>query len=102
MYGILFDQTYINMVIFGLIVFFIMFLWRKITVMEGNMFILEKRVDMMKKSDRKDSINKNFESLDKKPLIHCALYGQFNQSDVPPRKKWVYYYSLLIVSLLNS
>jgi hypothetical protein len=64
MYGILFDQTYINMVIFGLIVFFIMFLWRKITVMEGNMFILEKRVDMMKKSDRKDSINKNFESAD--------------------------------------
>jgi len=64
MYGILFDQTYINMVIFGLIVFFIMFLWRKITVMEGNMFILEKRVDMMKKSDRKDSINKSFESAD--------------------------------------
>ena len=32
--------------------------------MEGNMFILEKRVDMMKKSDRKDSINKNFESAD--------------------------------------
>lgn len=64
MYGILFDQTYINMIIFGLIAFFIMFLWRKITVMEGNIFILEKRVDMMKKSDRKDSINKNFESAD--------------------------------------
>jgi hypothetical protein len=64
MYGILFDQTYINMVIFGLIVFFIMFLWRKLTVMEGNVFILEKRVDMMKKSDRKDSINKSFESAD--------------------------------------
>ena len=64
MYGILFDQTYINMIIFGLIIFFIMFLWRKLTVIEGNIFILEKRVDMMKKSDRKDSINKNFESAD--------------------------------------
>ena len=64
MYGILFDQTYINMIIFGLIIFFIMFLWRKLTVIEGNIFILEKRVDMMKKSDRKDSINKNFEAAD--------------------------------------
>ena len=64
MYGILFDQTYINMIIFGLIIFFIMFLWRKLTVIEGNIFILEKRVYMMKKSDRKDSINKNFEAAD--------------------------------------
>lgn len=64
MYGFLFDQTYINMVIIGLIIFLIMFLWRKITVIEGSLFILEKRVDMIKKSDRKDSINKNFESAD--------------------------------------
>lgn len=64
MYGFLFDQTYITMAIFGLLIFLIMFLWRKITIIEGNIFILEKRVDTIKKTDRIDSINKNIEKAD--------------------------------------
>lgn len=64
MYGFLFDQTYITMAIFGLLIFLIMFLWRKITIIEGHIFILEKRVDTIKKADRIDSINKNIESAD--------------------------------------
>jgi len=64
MYGFLFDQTYITMAIFGLLIFLIMFLWRKITIIEGHIFILEKRVDTIKKTDRIDSINKNIESAD--------------------------------------
>ena len=38
----------------------------------------------------------NYDSIDRKPLIHCALYGQFNQSDLPPRKKWVFLGSELL------
>jgi hypothetical protein len=64
MYGFLFDQTYITMAIFGLLIFLIMFLWRKITIIEGHIFILEKRVDTIKKANRIDSINKNIESAD--------------------------------------
>jgi len=64
MYGYLFDQAYITMAIFGLLIFLIMFLWRKITIIEGHIFILEKRVDTIKKADRIDSINKNIESAD--------------------------------------
>ena len=64
MYGFLFDQTYITMAIFGLLIFLIMFLWRKITIIEGHIFILEKRVDTIKKTDRIDSINKNMEKAD--------------------------------------
>jgi hypothetical protein len=64
MYGFLFDQAYITMAIFGLLIFLIMFLWRKITIIEGHIFILEKRVDTIKKADRIDSINKNIESAD--------------------------------------
>jgi len=64
MYGFLFDQTYITMAIFGLLIFLIMFLWRKITIIEGHIFILEKRVDTIKKTDRIDSINKNIEKAD--------------------------------------
>lgn len=52
------------MAIFGLLIFLIMFLWRKITIIEGHIFILEKRVDTIKKTDRIDSINKNIEKAD--------------------------------------
>jgi hypothetical protein len=64
MYGVLFDQTYITMAVFGLLIFLIMFLWRKLTIIEGGLFILEKRVDVIKKTDRLETINKNMESAD--------------------------------------
>jgi hypothetical protein len=64
MYGVLFDQTYITMAVFALLIFLIMFLWRKITIIEGGLFILEKRVDVIKKTDRLETINKNIESAD--------------------------------------
>jgi hypothetical protein len=38
-----------------------MFLWRKIIILEGNFFILEKRVNLIKKDVREDSISKNIE-----------------------------------------
>ena len=41
-----------------------MFLWRKITIIEGNYFILEKRVDMFKKTEREHLISKNIEKAD--------------------------------------
>ena len=64
MYGFLFDQTYINLIIMGFFLFLIMFLWRKITIIEGNYFILEKRVDMIKKTSRDSLISKNMEKAD--------------------------------------
>ena len=64
MYGFLFDQTYINLIIMGFFLFLIMFLWRKITIIEGNYFILEKRVDMIKKTCRDSLISKNMEKAD--------------------------------------
>jgi len=64
MYGFLFDQTYINLIILGFFLFLIMFLWRKITIIEGNYFILEKRVDMFKKTEREHLISKNIEKAD--------------------------------------
>ena len=64
MYGFLFDQTYINLIIMGFFLFLIMFLWRKITIIEGNYFILEKRVDMIKKTCRDSLISKNMERAD--------------------------------------
>ena len=64
MYGFLFDQTYINLIILGFFLFLIMFLWRKITIIEGNYFILEKRVDMIKKTCRDSLISKNMEKAD--------------------------------------
>jgi hypothetical protein len=64
MYGFLIDQTYINLILLGFFLFIIMFLWRKITIIEGNYFILEKRVDMFKKSERDSLISKNIEKAD--------------------------------------
>jgi hypothetical protein len=64
MYRFLFDQTYISMAVYALLIFLIMFLWRKITILEGSFFILEKRVNVIKKTDRLDTINKNIEGAD--------------------------------------
>jgi hypothetical protein len=61
MYSFIFDQTYINLMILIMIVFLVMFLWRKIIILEGNFFILEKRVNLIKKDVREDSISKNIE-----------------------------------------
>jgi len=64
MYSFIFDQTYINLLILIMIVFLVMFLWRKIIILEGNFFILEKRVNLIKKDIREDSISKNIEKSD--------------------------------------
>ena len=62
MYSFLFDQTYINLLILIVIVSLVMFLWRKLIILEGNFFILEKRVNIIKKDFREDSIAKNIEA----------------------------------------
>jgi hypothetical protein len=41
-----------------------MFLWRKVIILEGNFFVLEKRVNLIKKDVREDSIAKNIEKSD--------------------------------------
>jgi len=64
MYSFIFDQTYINLMILIMIVFLVMFLWRKIIILEGNFFILEKRVNLIKKDIREDSISKSVEKSD--------------------------------------
>ena len=61
MYSFIFDQTYINLMILIMIVFLVMFLWRKIIILEGNFFILEKRVNLIKRDVREESFSKNFE-----------------------------------------
>lgn len=64
MYSFLFNQTYISIFVIALLVFLIMFLWRKLTILEGNYFLLEKRVNIMKKEDRADQLSKNLEKSD--------------------------------------
>lgn len=64
MYSFLFNQTYISIFVIALLVFLIMFLWRKITILEGNYFLLEKRVNIMKKEDRTEKLSKNLEKSD--------------------------------------
>ena len=64
MYSFIFDQTYINLAVLIVIVFLVMFLWRKVIILEGNFFILEKRVNLIKKDSREDSISKSIEKSD--------------------------------------
>ena len=61
MYEYLFDQTYINLFVLALLLFLVMFLWRKVTIIEGNYFLLEKRVNIIKKEGREDLLAKNME-----------------------------------------
>lgn len=61
-YSILTNPTYISIVLLLLLVFLVLFLWRKIMILEGNYFILEKRLNLMKKDVREVYMtNKSFE-----------------------------------------
>ena len=64
MYSFLFNQTYISIFVIALLMFLIMFLWRKLTILEGNYFLLEKRVNIIKKEDRTEQLSKNLENSD--------------------------------------
>lgn len=61
MYDFLFNPLYMNLFILALLIFLVFFLWRKLTILEGNFFILEKRVNLIKKENRESSVAKNLE-----------------------------------------
>ncbi len=72
------DQTYINLFVLVSIVVLVMFLWRKLIILEGNFFILEKRVNLIKKDAREDSISKNMEKSD---IIMNEIFKDFSPSN---------------------
>ena len=74
MYSFLLDQTYINLLILLAIVVLLMFLWRKLSILEGNFFVLEKRVNLLKKDAREDSIAKN---IDKADIIMNEIFKDY-------------------------
>ena len=78
MYSFLFDQTYINLLILVIIVSLVMFLWRKLIILEGNFFVLEKRVNLIKKDAREDSISRNIEKSD---VIMNEIFKDFSPSN---------------------
>lgn len=78
MYSFIFDQTYINLFILVIIVSIVMFLWRKLIILEGNFFVLEKRVNLIKKDAREDSIAKNIEKSD---IIMNEIFKDFTPSN---------------------
>ena len=59
MYSFLFNQTYITIFVVALLIFLIMFLWIKLTILEGNYYLLEKRVNIIKKDERAEQLSKN-------------------------------------------
>lgn len=78
MYSFLFDQTYLNLFILVIIVSLVMFLWRKLIILEGNFFVLEKRVNLIKKDAREDSISRNIEKSD---TIMNEIFNDFSSSN---------------------
>jgi hypothetical protein len=55
-----------------------MFLWRKLIILEGNFFVLEKRVNLIKKDAREDSISRNIEKSD---TIMNEIFKDFSSSN---------------------
>ena len=64
MYSFLFNQTYLTIFVIAILIFLLMFLWRKLTILEGNYYLLEKRVNIMKKEERNEQLSKNIEKAD--------------------------------------
>ena len=84
MYSFLFDQTYLNLLILVIIVTLVMFLWRKLIILEGNFFVLEKRVNLIKKDAREDSISRNIEKSD---TIMNEIFKDFSPSNACKQSK---------------
>lgn len=84
MYSFLFDQTYINLLILVIIVSLVMFLWRKLIILEGNFFVLEKRVNLIKKDAREDSISRNIEKSD---VIMNEIFNDYYPSNACKQSK---------------
>lgn len=61
MYNFLFNPQYMTLLVLALVLFLVMFLWRKMTILEGNFFILEKRVNLIKKESKDTNVVKNIE-----------------------------------------
>jgi len=78
MYSFLLDQTYVNLLILVVIVVLLMFLWRKLSILEGNFFVLEKRVNLLKKDAREDSIARN---IDKADIIMNEIFNNYSPSN---------------------
>jgi hypothetical protein len=55
-----------------------MFLWRKLIILEGNFFVLEKRVNLIKKDAREDSISRNIEKSD---VVMNEIFKDFSPSN---------------------
>jgi hypothetical protein len=55
-----------------------MFLWRKLSILEGNFFVLEKRVNLLKKDAREDSIARN---IDKADIIMNEIFNNYSPSN---------------------
>lgn len=61
MYSFIFNPQYMSLLVLALVLFLVMFLWRKLTILEGNFYILEKRINLMKKETKEATIAKNIE-----------------------------------------
>jgi hypothetical protein len=78
MYSFMLDQSYITLFLLVIIVAIVMFLWRKLIILEGNFFVLEKRVNLIKKDAREDNIAKN---IDKADIIMNEIFKDFSPSN---------------------
>ncbi len=72
MYSFLFDTTYMTLIVLALLIFLVLFLWRKLTILEGNFYILEKRVNLMKKEGRETKIAK---SIERSNVVMNEIFG---------------------------
>ena len=79
MYSFLFESTYMTLIVLALLIFLVLFLWRKLTVLEGNFYILEKRVNLMKKENRETKLAK---SIERSNIVMNEIFGDAVPSDV--------------------
>lgn len=78
-FSIFSNPTYINIAILCILVFLVLFLWRKLTILEGNFFILEKRVNLIKKDSREKACNRKFENAN---LVMNEIFNNMVSEDI--------------------
>jgi len=93
-YSLFSNPAFINILILALLIFLILFLWRKIMILEGNLFILDKRVNLLKKDNRvasipgniqkaNESMNEIFGGVEQPCATSCCFVAQVQEPEMP-------------------
>jgi len=81
-FEILKNPIYTYLFILTLVIFLVIFIWRKLTILESNFYILEKRVNLMKDSSRQNNNITPGNNSQKQPVSSNEIFTNITEKNL--------------------